>query len=116
MSRIAFLLNRGETAEATATALALVERLLARGHRVSVFAHDDAVTLAAGNGPAAQMVAALLRFGVHGAALDWVVEGAAADALGLGDRQAPGVLRGDHADLWAFISEADVVLTPNSGG
>lgn len=113
--RIVFVFNRGGTPESTATALGLIERLLARGHRVSVFAHDDAVTLSAGEGEPARIVASLLRRGVHGAALDWVVERPAADALGVADRQAPGVVPGDHADLWAFIRHADVVLTPDGG-
>lgn len=109
------MLNHGETAEHTATALALAERLLARGHRVSVFAHDAAVTLSSGDGEAARTVAALARRGLHGAPLDWVVEAPAARALGVLDTQVPGVVHGDHADLWAFVRAADVVLTPGGG-
>lgn len=115
MKRIAFVLNTGAASEATGTALALMERLLARGHRVSVFAHDDAVTLSAGDGEPAQVVAGLLRRGVHGAAFDWVIERAAAVALGIEGRQVPGVVQGDHADLWAIVRGADVVLTPGAG-
>jgi hypothetical protein len=112
--RVALVLNSGATSESTTTALALVERLLAGGHRVSVFAHDEAATLTAGDGPAARIVAALLRRGVHGAALDWVVEGPAADALGVRGAQAPGVIYGDHHDLWAIVRSADIVLTPGA--
>lgn len=113
--RVVFVFNRGGTSESTATALGLAERLLARGHRVSVFAHDDAVTLSAGQGDSARIIASLLRRGIHGAAFDWVVEGPAADALGVADRQVPGVIAGDHADLWTFIRYADVVFTPDGG-
>jgi len=110
--RVALLLNRGETAASTATALALADRLLARGHRVSVFAHDEAAVLAAGNGPVASVVGSLLRRGATGPGFDWIAERPAADALGVGDHQALGVVLGDHADLWALVREADVVLTP----
>lgn len=112
MVRIAFVLNSGAAREATATALSLMDRLVARGHRVSVFAHDDAVTLSAGAGEAAQAVTALLRRGVHGAGVDWVVERPAAEALGVVAAQVPGVVQGDHADLWAIVRTADRVLTP----
>jgi hypothetical protein len=112
--RIAFVLHSTAAAESTGTALALIDRLLALGHRVSVFAHDDAATLSAGDDPSARAIAALLRRGVHGAALDWVVEGEAARALGVGGNQVPGVVHGDHADLWAIVRNADIVLTPGS--
>lgn len=113
--RIGVVLNSGGASESTATALALVERLLAGGHRVSVFAHDEAVTLSAGSGESARIIEALLRRGVHGAALDWVVERPAAEALGVCERQVPGVVTGDHGDLWAIVRAADVVLTPGGG-
>jgi sulfur relay (sulfurtransferase) complex TusBCD TusD component (DsrE family) len=114
VKRIAFVLNTGAASEATGTALQLMERLLALGHRVSVFAHDDAVTLSAGDSEPASAIATLLRRGVHGPAFDWVVERAAAEALGIEGRQAPGVVHGDHADLWAIVRAADIVLTPGS--
>lgn len=115
VKRIAFVLNTGAASEATGTALALMERLLARGHRVTVFAHDDAVTLSAGDGEPARAIAGLLRRGVHGAAFDWVVERAAAEALGIDGRQVAGVVQGDHSDLWAIVRSADAVLTPGAG-
>ncbi|HVM00619.1 MAG TPA: DsrE family protein [Egibacteraceae bacterium] len=108
---IALVLAGGVTTERTATALRLAERVLNRGHRVTVFAHDDATVLSAGSGEVGRAVAALLRRGVHGGTLDWVVDGNAARRLGVADRQAPGVVTGDHADLWAFVRTADVVLS-----
>ncbi len=56
-------------------------------------------------------VAAMLRRGVHGGTLDWVVEGDAANAVGVAGTQVCRVVSGDHADLWAFVREADVVLS-----
>lgn len=109
--RIALVLTDGPADERTLTALRLAERLLVRGTRVSVFAHGGAVTLTSGDTEVARAVAALLRRGVHGATLDWVVDGAAATALGVEGRQAAGVVPGDHADLWAFVRESDLVLS-----
>lgn len=108
---MALVLSGGVTSERTATALKLAERLLDRGQRVTVFAHDDATVLSAGSGEVAEAVTALLRRGVHGGTLDWVVDRNAAVRLGVADRQAPGVVAGDHADLWAFVRNADVVLS-----
>ncbi|MGH8910647.1 MAG: DsrE family protein [Egibacteraceae bacterium] len=114
--RVALILNDGGQNERAATALRLAERILARGHRVTVFAHDEAATLSAGTGELALAVAALLRRGVHGGTLDWVVEADAAQALGVARDQAPGVVPGDHADLWAFVREADLVLSVGASG
>lgn len=113
--RVALVLTADPTAEPSVTALRLAERLLARGHRVTVFAHDAATTLSAGEGDTAAAVTALLRRGVHGATLDWVVDAAAARRLGVDGSQAPGVVPGDHGDLWAFVREADVVLSAGGG-
>jgi hypothetical protein len=96
--------------EQTVTALQLAERILARGHRVTVFAHDGAARLTTGDSDVAPAIAALVRTGVHGATLDWVA-GTAGDGTALATPHAPGVVPGDHADLWAFVREADVVLT-----
>jgi len=112
---VALLLNDGRVTERTLTALKLAERILARGHRVSVFAHDTAAALSAGTGEVPAAVAALLRRGVHGGTLDWVVEADAAVAMGVADRQAPGVVPGDHADLWGFVRAADLVLSVGVG-
>ena len=109
--RIALVLTDGPADERTLTAMRLAERLLARGIRVTVFAHGGAATLAAGEGDVARAVTRLLRRGVHGATLDWVVDGGAARDLGVETHQASGVVHGDHADLWAFVREADLVLS-----
>lgn len=108
---MALVLTGGVTSERTATALKLAERVLNRGHRVTVFAHDDATALSAGSGEVAEAVASLLRRGVHGGTLDWVVDSGAGRRLGVVDRQVPGVVAGDHADLWAFVRTADIVLS-----
>ena len=114
MSRkiIALHLTDGALSERTATALRLADRLLARGHRVTVFASDAAAGLAAGRGEVPDAIAALLRRGVHGGTLHWVVDGPSAQRLGVAEHLAAGVVPGDHADLWAFVREADVVLSP----
>jgi hypothetical protein len=114
--KVALILNHGAQNERVATALRLAERVLARGHRVTVFAHDEAATLSAGSGDLALTIGALLRRGVHGGTLDWVVEADAARALGVVDDQAPGIVPGDHADLWAFVRDADIVLTVGADG
>ncbi|MGH8884137.1 MAG: DsrE family protein [Egibacteraceae bacterium] len=108
---VALILNEGAHTERATTALRLAERLLARGHRVTVFAHDSAAGLSAGTGELPAAVASLLRRGVHGGTLDWVVEADAAEAMGIAGCQAPGVVPGDHADLWTFVREADIVLS-----
>ena len=111
MRRVALVLTSGLADERSLTALRLAERLLTRGARVTVFAHGAASSLATGDTEIARGLEALLRRGVHGATLDWVVDGAAADALGVGDCQPSGVVRGDHADLWTFVRDADLVLS-----
>jgi hypothetical protein len=111
VSRTAAVVLTGVTGERTVTALQLAERLLARGHRVTVYAHDTAASAAAVGGELTEAVAALLRRGVHGATLDWVTDGAGARRVGA-EAQAPGVVTGDHADLWAFVRDADIVLSP----
>jgi predicted peroxiredoxin len=108
---IAVVLSSATSSAAAATALQLADRLLARGHRVTIFAHGDAVDFALAGSAAAGAIAALLHRGVHGATLDWVVEGGAAG----GRRLVEGVVVGDDADLWRFVREADVVLAPGGG-
>lgn len=112
---VAVLLTTDSCDESTATALRLAERLLARGTRVTVFAHEEAATLSAAGGDAAEAVGALLRSGVHGATLDWVVDRSAARRLGCTAQQLGGVVQGDHSDLWSFVRAADVVLSPGRG-
>lgn len=113
--RVALVLTGSAGAEQTGTALRLAERLLARGHRVSVFAHERDTVLSAGDGDVARGVAALLRRGVHGGTLDWVVEEQAARRHAVADAQVAGVVPGDHSDLWAFVRQADVVLSVGGG-
>jgi len=113
--RVAFVFTGTAPPEQSATALKLAERLLARGHRVTVFAHERDTTLAAGTDELARAAAGLLRRGVHGGTLDWVVDAAAAERHGVAATQAPGVVPGDHSDLWAFVRHADVVLSVGGG-
>lgn len=114
MSRrtVALHLTDGALSETTATALRLADRLLARGHRVTVFASDAAAGLAAGRGEVPAAIASLLHRGVHGGTLHWVVDRQSTQRLGVDDHLAPGVVLGDQADLWAFVRNADVVLSP----
>lgn len=114
MSRrtIAFHLTDGDWSEPTATALRLADRLLARGHRVTIFAGEAAAGLAAGSGDASQAIASLIHRGTHGGTLHWVVDRDAAARLGVSDSLVPGVIPGGLADLWAFVRDADVVLSP----
>lgn len=114
MSRktIAVHLSEGMPSESTATAVQLAERLLARGHRVTVFAGQQATALAAGRGPLPDAIGALLRRGAHGGTLHWVTDAAAAADRGVDRCLVPGVLPGDLADLWGFVGDADVVLSP----
>jgi hypothetical protein len=109
--RAALVLTGGPITEQTVTALLLAEQLLARGTRVAVFAHGEAGSLGAGDDELAAAVAALLRRGVHGATLDWVVDADSVGRAGVGGCLAPGIVQGDHADLWAFVRQADLVLS-----
>ncbi|MDQ3537844.1 MAG: hypothetical protein M3415_03455 [Actinomycetota bacterium] len=114
MSRrtIALVLTEDGAAESTATALQLVECLMLRGHRVTVYAAEAAAGLTTGDTEITSAVAGLLRRGVHGGNLDWVVDEEAARRLGVEDRYVPGVVPGSPSDLWAFVRAADVVLSP----
>lgn len=118
MSRrtVAFHLTDGSWSEPTATALRLADRLLARGHRVTVFAGDAAAGLAAGTGDLPDAIAALLHRGAHGGTLHWVVDRDSAERAGVTESLVPGVIAGGPGDLWAFVRDADVVLSPGGGG
>ena len=111
---IAVHLTDDTPTESTATAVQLAERLLVRGHRVTVFAGQGAGALAAGEGAVHDAIASLLRRGAHGGTLHWVTDAAAAAERGVSASLVPGVLPGDLADLWAFVRDADVVLSPGS--
>lgn len=109
---VAIHFNGPAAIQSTATALALAERLFARGHRVMVFASGDAATLAAGSDDVTAAITALVHRGVHAPTLQWVVDAAAAQRLGVADTLAPGVVAGDFSDLWSFVRDADVILSP----
>jgi sulfur relay (sulfurtransferase) complex TusBCD TusD component (DsrE family) len=111
MRTFALVLSSATSSAAAATALQLADHLLTRGHRVTIFSHGSAVSLALAGSPIAAAVTALLRRGVHGGTLDWVVEAAALDGRNLVD----GIIAGDDADLWSFVRDADVVLAPGGG-
>lgn len=111
----ALILNQAGADEQTITALALVERLVERGVTVRVFAHDEAAVLSAGTHPIAKAVEGLLKLGIQGGPLTWITEHDASVALGVDGHQATGVLEGDHADLWAVVREADLVLSVGVG-
>lgn len=102
-------LGTGPSDGATVAALQLVEHAVARGHRVAVYAYGDGVRTGAEGSTAAAHVEALLRQGVHGGLLSWVVD---RDDLraGAAAHQVPGVIDGDGGDLWRFVREGDVVL------
>jgi hypothetical protein len=110
------VLSGPATQESTVTALQLAERLLARGARVTVFAREAAAGLASTADDLAGAIEGLLRRGVHGATLDWVVDAAAASRGGAGEHAA-GVIPGGSSDLWTFVREADIVLAqPKADG
>lgn len=111
----ALVLNAGSANEQTITALGLVERLVERGVTVRVFAHDEAAVLSAGTHPVAKAVEGLIRKGVLGGPLQWIVETDASVALGVDGRQATGVIEGDHAELWGVVRDADLVLSVGVG-
>jgi len=98
------------------TVLRLAERILARGHRVTVFAHDEAAMLSAGTSEVAAVIAALLRRGVHGGTLDWVVEAGGAGAPGVGREQGAGIIPRGPADLVGFVREGDLGASVGVGG
>jgi predicted peroxiredoxin len=108
---VTVVLSSATSSAAAATALQLADHLLADGHRVMIFAHGTAVDLALDDSSIADAARALVRRGVHGATLDWVVEAGAAG----GRRMVDGVIVGDEADLWRFVRAADVVLAPGGG-
>lgn len=116
MTAVTLVLTDGPDARRTATALALASALQGRGHRVAVYAGDEGVRITARGSSRYDEAATLIRRGVHGGTLDWVIDAQAADALGVGDRQAPGVLPGGPADLWGFVEAADSVLKPRQEG
>ena len=113
---VALILNQAGATEQTTTALALVERLVDRGVTVRVFAHDEAAVLSAGTHPVARAIGGLIRKGIEGGPVIWMVEHDSGEALGVAGNHAPGVIEGDHADLWQITREADLVLSVGVSG
>lgn len=106
---VTLLLGSGPQDAATIAALRLAEQVVARGHRVAVYAYGDGVRTSAAGSASAAHVAALLKLGVHGGRVSWVVDGPGADRCAVSD-QVAGVIEGDGGDLWRFVREGDVRL------
>ena len=94
---------------ATIAALRMAEQAISRGHRVAVYAYGDGVRVGATGAATAEHVTELLRLGVHGGLMSWVVDRRGLDACAA-QRQVPGVIVGDGGDLWRFVRDADVSL------
>jgi hypothetical protein len=91
---------------ATVAALRLADAAIERGHRVAVYAYGDGVRVGGADCATGTHVQALLRRGVHGGRLSWVVD----DRDPRTAEQVPGVVRGDASDLWHLVRDGDVVL------
>lgn len=102
-------LSTGPTDGATIAALRLADRAVARGSRVAVYAYGEGVRVGAEGSPTADHVRALLRQGVHGGLVTWVVDRTALESC-TARSQVSGVVEGDGGDLWRFVREADVAL------
>lgn len=106
---LALVLGTGPQDGATVAALRLAEAALGRGHRVAVYAYGDGVRTGAEGSSSGELVAELVRRGVHGGLLSWVVDRAGVERCAA-SRQVPGVVSGDGGDLWRFVLDADVAL------
>lgn len=106
---LAVVLGTGPQDGPTVAALRLAEQALGRGHRVAVYAYGDGVRVGAQGSPLSTTVAGLLRRGVHGGLVSWVVDGAGARRSGA-EPQVAGAIEGDGGDLWRFVRDADAVL------
>ncbi len=102
-------ISTGPTDGATIAALRVADRAVARGSRVSVYAYAEGVRVAAEGSPTAEHVRALLREGVHGGRVSWVVDRQALSTCAA-RRQVQGVVEGDGGDQWRFVRDADVAL------
>jgi hypothetical protein len=91
---------------ATIAALRLAEAAIERGHRVAVYAYGDGVGVGSVGRVTGDHVRALLRRGVHGGRLSWVVD----ERDPRSGEQVAGVVRGDASDLWHLVRDGDVVL------
>lgn len=102
-------LSTGPSDGATIAALRLADRAVARGSRVSVYAFGEGVRVGAEGSPTAAHVRSLLREGVHGGLVSWVVDRQALSTCAARS-QVPGVVEGDGGDLWRFVRESDVAV------
>lgn len=106
---LSLLLGTGPQDGATIAALRLADRAVQKGHRVAVYAYGDGVRISAHGSATAEHVAALLRRGVHGGLVSWVVDRSALDRCP-SMTHVPGVIDGDGGDQWRFVRDADVAL------
>lgn len=106
---LALVLGTAPQDGATVAALKLAEQAVARGHRVAVYAYGDGVRVAAEGSVTGEHAAALLRRGVHGGLVSWVVDRAGSERCPVA-QQVSGVVAGDGGDLWRFVEDADVAL------
>ncbi len=109
MKTLHLALSTGPSDGATIAALRLADRAVARGDRVSVYAYGEGVRVGAEGSPTAEHVRALVRAGVHGGRVSWVVDRQALSTCAARN-QVSGVVEGDGGDLWRFVREADVAL------
>ncbi len=109
MKTLHLALSTGPTDGATIAALRLADRAVARGSRVSVYAYGEGVRVGAEGSATADHVRALVREGVHGGRVSWVVDRQALSTCAARN-QVPGVVDGDGGDLWRFVRDADVAL------
>lgn len=122
-TRVLLVLGTAAKDGATVAALRLAEAALTEGHAVTVYAYGDAVRIGADGCPTGVYVRGLLAgpsgpsgrsalstSGDDGVsrsrAARWIVDGADPRTT----TQVAGVERGDGADLWRLLREADVVL------
>lgn len=106
---LALVLGTGPQDGATVAALRLAEHAVARGHRVAVYAYGDGIRTGAEGSTTAPYVEGLVRQGVHGGLVTWVVDHAGLEQCAA-QRQVDGAVRGDGGDLWRFVVDADVAL------
>ena len=106
---LTLVIGTGPHDGATIAALRLAEQAVARGHRVAVFTHGDGATVGADGASTGPAVEALLRQGVHGGLVSWVVDGEAFGRSAAG-RAVAGVVEGSGGDLWRFVLDGDVTL------
>ena len=112
----------------TVTALRLIDVAVARGHDVTVFAYEGAVSLAFAKqvqhpnavhgrdaaeenhpNPKDWVTSLLAEAQRRSAKLDWVQCGLCVDERGVGEFVA-GTRRGSPADFWKFVEESDNTL------